>query len=126
MSKIRENEPEGFDRFWQLWKPNMRHTDGKSDARKGYIKAILRGAMPEDIFDGAQGYIRFMPEKDRPYIQLAETFLNKERYDDWCDRERDYQRRMAERETNVVQMVRAAPLPANHFLNTYKAKQEQR
>jgi len=97
-------EPEGFSTWWTFWRPHMRHTDGKSDARQAYIKALLRGALPDDLLAGAQGYIRFMAEKDKPYIQLSQTWLNKDRWEDWADKEREYQARIAARAENVVQM----------------------
>jgi hypothetical protein len=113
-------EPDGFSNWWAFWRPHMRHTDGKSDARAAYTKALLRGAMPEDLMDGAQGYIRFMAEKDKPYIQLSQTWLNKDRWEDWIDKEREHQAnlaRLADR-TNIVS-IKAAPLPANHFSRKY-------
>lgn len=118
------HEPEGFADWWTFWRPHMRHTDGKSDARTAYTKALLRGALPDDLLAGAQGYIRFMPEKDKPYIQLSQTWLNKDRWEDWADKEREYQSRLADR-TNVVSIKPvAAPLPANHFSRRYEKMRE--
>ena len=123
MSKVKTAEPEGFPEFWQVWSPHRRHTDGRGDARNTYRKHILMGALPEDIIDGAKGFFRFMAEKDKPYVPLAASWLNKEAYSDWCEQERAYHRRLAEREqTNVVQMTRAA-LPDNHFSKRWEAMQ---
>jgi hypothetical protein len=104
----------------------MRHTDGKSDARQSYIKALLRGVLPDDLLAGAQGYIRFMPDKDKPYIQLSQTWLNKDRWEDWADKEREYQKRIAERaEASNVVSIKAAPLPANHFSRKWAERQKE-
>lgn len=124
MSKVKVHEPYLFDEFWSVWRPHMRHTDGRGDARERYRKKLLDGADPHDIIDGAKGFIQFMPEKDKAYIPLAASWLNKEAYLDWCEKWRAYQARMAERESNVVaigapQYVR----PANHFLNKYQASE---
>lgn len=111
--KIQQQEPEGFQEWWTFWRPHMRHTDSKTDARAAYIKALLRGALTDDLLAGAQGYIRFMPEKDKPYIQLAQTWLNKDIWENWADKEREYQARLAARAENVVQMKP---------ITTYKSK----
>jgi len=119
MSKLKVHEPEGFPEFWQCWRPHMRHTDGRGEARERYRKKLLEGAEPQDIIDGAKGFIQFMPEKDKAYIPLAASWLNKEAYLDWCDRWRAYQSRISERENNVVAM---APRPAGKtaFLREYE------
>jgi hypothetical protein len=104
MKIIREQEPEGFPEFWNVWRPCMRRTDGRRDARDAYRKHILAGASPEDILDGAKAFLRDMPERDKPYIPLAASWLNKESYLDWADKEREYQARLAARAENVVQM----------------------
>lgn len=120
MSKVREVEPEGFPEFWSVWRPHRRHTDGRGDARNTYRKHILMGAPPADIIDGAKGFFRFMAEKDKPYVPLAASWLNKEAYTDWCEQERAYQARIAERESqasNVVQM--AQPRGQTAFLREY-------
>lgn len=117
------HEPEGFADWWAFWRPHMRHTDGKSDARSAYTKALLRGALPDDLLTGAQGYIRFMPEKDKPYIQLSQTWLNKDRWEDWADKEREYQSRLADR-TNVVAMKPVTTYKPK-FLQDYERKQQE-
>lgn len=106
MVKVREQEPEGFDLFWTEWRPYMRHTDGRRDARERYRKELLSGADPQDILDGAKGYLRqlaSMPKDEQKFIPLAATWLHKQSYADWCDRERAYQARLAEK--------RATPSP---------------
>lgn len=129
MKKFIEAEPEGFTEFWTFWRPHMRHTDGKGDAKAAYRKALLRGDLPADILDGAKGFIRNMSDKDRPYIPLAASWLNKESYEAWCDKEREYRARMeqaSQAQENVVQIRPVqAVLPANHFSRMYQPKQVQ-
>jgi hypothetical protein len=102
--KIQQQEPEGFAEFWAVWRPAMRRTDGRGDARDAYRKHILAGALPEDIIDGARAFLRDMPERDKAYIPLAASWLNKSAYLDWADKEREYQARIAAHAENVVQM----------------------
>lgn len=96
MGKVREFDPEGFSQFWALWLPVCRKTDGRGKCRETYRKWLLDGAEPADIIDGAAWYLRSLSEKDKPYIPLAASWLNSERWADDCERERDYQRRKAE------------------------------
>lgn len=107
MSKVKRIEPEGFADFWAVWQPYMRHTDGRGEARDRYRKKVLEGAEPEEILMGAKAYIEHLkklPPDERKFIPLAATWLNKESYSDWADRERLRQSAMAESSTNVVQM----------------------
>lgn len=97
--KVKTQEPEGFDSFWQIWRPHMRHTDGRGDARERYRKELLKGAEPEDIIDGAKAYIRHLlslPKDKQEFIPLAATWLHKQSFLDWCEHERTYQAHMAE------------------------------
>lgn len=112
--KTREPDPEGFLDFWNCWRPFMRRTDGRKEARDAYRKHILAGASPEDILDGAKAFLREMPERDRAYIPLAATWLNREAYLDWADKEREYQLRLADRAYNVV--------PISKPISNYKPK----
>lgn len=126
MKKLERIEPEGFVQFYQFWKPHKRHTCNSSDARASYVKALLRGADPAEILDGAKGYITFMPEKDKPYIQLAQTFLNKSIYEDWFDRWREHEKRLAEQaQPNVVAMRATPVLPATHFSLQWAQKKQE-
>lgn len=121
--KARLPEPEGFPTFWDIWRKHMRHTDARGLARETFRKHILAGAEPQDIIDGATGFFRFMPEKDRPYVPLSSTWLNRESYIDWAEKERDYQRRLQERESNVVQMPERRPAETA-FMKIWNARQE--
>lgn len=100
MGKVREFDPEGFSQFWSLWLPVCRKSDGRGKCRETYRKWLLDGAEPADIIDGAAWYLRSLTDKDKPYIPLAASWLNSERWADDCERERDYQRRKAELEAS--------------------------
>jgi hypothetical protein len=105
MTKARRQEPEGFAEFWDIWRPHMRHTDGRGDARKAFHKHIEEGADPQEIIDGAKAFLRSLTDRDKPYIPLAASWLNKEAYSDWAERERQYQEYLASKGSdNVVNM----------------------
>lgn len=116
MRKVATPEPEGFEEFWACWMPHRRRTDGRGDARTAYRKHILDGADPQDILDGARGFLRSLTDAERPYIPLAASWLNKEAYADWAEDERNYQRRLAEiqarkqQPADVIQMRRPEPM----------------
>lgn len=112
----RADETPEFLEFWSIWKPRMRHTDGRGDARTAFLAHVASGADPQEIIDGATGFFRFMKEADQPYVPLVASWLNKEAYPDWAERERAFRQRQAEAAENVVQMPQTKPaLPANHF-----------
>lgn len=122
--KVNTPEPEMFDLFWAEWRPFMRHTDGRRDARERYRKELLAGADPQDILDGAKGYLRqlaSLPKDEQKFIPLAATWLHKQSYADWCDRERAYQARLAERATNVVPIT--SPQPKSKFLQEWERRE---
>ncbi len=96
MSKVRIQEPELFSAFWSVWLPIARRNDGRGLARETYRKHILNGVEPQDIVDGASWYVRSLTERDKEYVPLSSTWLNRQCYEDLCDKERDFQRRSAE------------------------------
>lgn len=100
------DETPDFVEFWNAWKPHARHTDGRGDARDTFFKHVNAGADPRDIVDGAKYFIRTMKERDREYIPLAASWINKRAYEDMAESERALQRRVEERKqaANVVQM----------------------
>ena len=120
--KIKEQEPTGFPEFWSSWRPFMRKNDGRGEARTTYRKHILAGAEPADIIDGAKAYLRSLTEREKPYIPLAATWLNREAYADWAEHEREYQKRLAERSTNVVNINR--PQPRSKWAMEYEARKQ--
>lgn len=117
-------EPPGFETLWKLWLPHSRKTDGRGKARPVYTKWLEAGADPQDIIDGAQWFLRTMLDKDRPYINLLSVYLNSERWADECEKERDYQKRLAERESNVVPMTAPVSTYKPKFLREYEARKQ--
>jgi hypothetical protein len=111
--KIKEQEPTGFETLWKLWLPHARKTDGRGKARPTYIKWLEAGADPQDIIDGARWFLLTMLDKDRPYINLLSVYINSERWVDECEKWRAHEKRIAERQSNVVQM--AAPVSRSKF-----------
>lgn len=124
MSKVREHEPEGFPEFWSIYQPVARHTDGRGLAREAYRKQILRGAEPQDIIDGARWFVRNLSPRDRDgYVPLASTWLNREAYPDFAEKERAFQRRLAEQQTSEnVTPIRKVTLPENHFSRVWERR----
>jgi len=119
MSKVRTLEPEGFVEFWNTWRPIARHTDGRGLAREAFRKQVLMGTEPQDLIDGARWYARNLSEREKPYVPLSATWLNRETFADLCEKERHFQASLSQPKESVVVPIRAV-LPANHFMNTYK------
>ncbi len=88
-----KDEPERFDEFWKIWRPHARKTDGRAEARSTYGKHLKRGASADDMIDGARYFIRSLSERDRDYIPLASTWLNRGAYEDMGPMEREFQAR---------------------------------
>ena len=120
MRKVRTPEPEGFAEFWEVWLPHARHTDGRGLARETFRRHLLNGAMPEDIIDGARWFLRSMSDRDRQYVPLSSTWINREAYIDLCEKERAYQARLNERPAENVVSIRPAPRPSDHFLSRWE------
>lgn len=99
-------EPEGFADFWSVWRPHARHTDGRGLARETFAKQIKNGADPQDIIDGAKCFFRTMKDRDRDYVPLASTWLNRGAFEDLAEQERAYESRRQDR-------LRAKEQPAN-------------
>ena len=117
--KIRTPEPDGFADFWSIWQPHMRHTDGRGLAREAYRKHILNGAEPQDIIDGARWFIRNMKDRDREFIPLAATWLNRESYSDFAAKFRAYQESLDASAKGLVPQKPVAPKSA--WLRQYEA-----
>jgi len=99
----KSDETPEFVEFWNAWKPHARHTDGRGDARDTFFKHVNAGADPRDIVDGAKYFIRTMKERDKEYIPLAASWINKRAYEDMAEAERTLQQRVEQRKhTNVV------------------------
>ena len=105
-------EPEVFPAFWDLWRPHARKTDGRKLARETFAKHVRAGADPEDIVYGAAWFLRTMKERDREFIPLSSTWMNRGSYEDDCilERKRIDAMRQAER-TPANNDERAHPKP---------------
>jgi hypothetical protein len=127
MRKVQAQEPEGFADFWTAWAPYRRKNDGRGDGRKAFAQLVNEGADPADIIDGAKAYVRSLTTtEERKYIPLAATWIRREAYSDWCEVERAYQKRLAERAAqsqseNVVQMT---PRPKTRFMQEWEARKQ--
>lgn len=101
-----DESPE-FRVFWeQVWRPYARHTDGRGLAREAFAKHVRNGASPQDIIDGAKCFFRTMKDKDRDYVPLSSTWLNRGSFEDLAITERAHQQRMAEaQQRRVTQMM---------------------
>lgn len=99
-----------FQTFWDVWRPHARHTDGRGLARETFAKHVRAGANPQDIIDGAKWFFRSMKERDREFVPLSSTWMNRGSFEDMAIQERDYQRRIEDRQQrttdthNVVRM----------------------
>jgi hypothetical protein len=98
-----KQEPEGFSDFWSIWKPHARHTDGRGLARETFSKLIKNGADPQDIIDGAKCFFRTMKDRDRDYVPLASTWLNRGAFEDLAEQERTYAAKQLERRVREAQ-----------------------
>lgn len=106
-----KKEPDGFAEFWSLWRPHARKTDGRKLARETFAKHVRAGAEPQDIVLGAAWFLRTMKEKDRDFIPLSSTWMNRGTYEDDCELERRRLTAMerAKPQDNVVHMGRPKP-----------------
>lgn len=121
MSKVRTPEPAGFAEWWAEWLPIARHTDGRGLARETFRKHVLNGAEPQDIIDGAKWFKRSLSERDKEFVPLSSTWLNRESYLDMAEKERAYQQRLSEQSTNVVQIP--GPRGQTAFLRAFQKAQ---
>jgi hypothetical protein len=115
----RSEETPEFQEYWSIWQPHMNQFDGRGDARKVFFHHVEEyRADPRDIIDGSRWFIRDggnqgVDRDGKPVRIHAASWMNKFAYEDAADKERDYQKRLAERESNVVSIK--PQLPENHF-----------
>lgn len=126
MRSTKADETPEFREFWDAWRPMSRPTDGRGEARDTFLSHIADGVDPQDIVDGARYFLRNLKDKD--FIPLASTWLNKRAYEDLADSERDFQRRLEESRqrssqtsANVVQMARPVASGNTAFLRKFAA-----
>ncbi len=100
---MRKDETPEFIAFWEIWKPHARHTDGRGLARDAFTKHVRSGASPQDIVDGAKFFFRSMKDKDREFVPLSSTWLNRGAFEDMAISERAYQTRIGAGNSNVAQ-----------------------
>ena len=101
----KRQEPDGFADYWAIWRPHARHTDGRGLARDTFAKHVKDGADPQDIIDGARCFFRTIKEKDREFVPLSSTWLNRRAYEDLAEQERTYQQRVAEAQERAHNVV---------------------
>jgi hypothetical protein len=77
-----KQEPDGFANVWAIWRPHMRKNDGRGLARETYAKHLAKGAEPQDIEDGVRWYLASLKERDREYIPMFSTWINRGAYED--------------------------------------------
>lgn len=109
------DETPEFVAFWDQWRTKARHTDGRGLARETFFKHVSEGADPQDIVDGAAYFLRGV--KDRQFVPLSSTWLNRGAYEDLAEQERELQARIAERKQNEgqggnVTVLHPRPAPA--------------
>jgi hypothetical protein len=99
------DETPEFQRFWEIWQPHMRPTDGRGAARNEFFRHVEeRGADPQDIVDGAAWFFRNLKSEDTSFVPMASVWLNRGAYEDFCEKERAFQQRKAEApQAKVVQ-----------------------
>ncbi|CCM77110.1 hypothetical protein [Rhizobium mesoamericanum] len=115
-------EPEGFPEFWGVWRPHARHTDGRGLARQAFEKHLKDGACAQDMIDGAKHFFRTMKDRDKEFVPLCATWLNRGAYEELAEAERAWNERVAQRQqqtSNVVTMQ--VVLPKNHFQRQNRA-----
>lgn len=118
------NETAEFKTFWdQIWQPHSRNTDGRGLARESFRKQLLKGVDAQDIVDGAAWFVRNLTERNKDYVPLSSTWLNREGWDGLCDKERAFrelQSSQAQSPTNIVSMPTRIVYPPHHFMNQKK------
>lgn len=98
-------EPELFPEFWAIWRQHARHTDGRGLAREAFAKHVKAGADPQDIVDGAKYFFRTMKERDREFVPLSATWINRQAYEDMAEAERAIVQRIAERQQQSANVI---------------------
>lgn len=115
----KSDETPEFTEFWDAWRPFARDTDGRGAARDAFFAHVRDGSDPADIVDGAKFFLRSM--KDKQFVPLVQTWLNRRAFEDMAEQERAYQERKAQREEKTEHAGVVVSLPANHFTNRYRS-----
>lgn len=96
LTRMEDETPE-FVEFWEAWRPNKRRNDGRGDARDTYYQHVRAGVDPQDITDGAKWYLANLSGRDKEYIPLAATWINRRDYEDGAEMYRRLQEQLKER-----------------------------
>jgi hypothetical protein len=83
-------------------------------AREAFAKHVKAGACPQDIIDGAKYFFRTMKDKDRDYVPLSATWMNRGSYEDSAEAERALQQKLRERavsQPNVIALQQPKESP---------------
>lgn len=119
LSSKADETPE-FIQFWEAWRPYARDTDGRGAARDAFLAHVKAGADPADLVDGARFFLRSI--KDKQFVPLVQTWLNRRAFEDMAEQERAYQRRVADRLTEkAANSSVVVNLPPNHFMNKFRS-----
>ena len=95
----KSDESQEFIIFWeQVWRKHARHTDGRGLARDAFNRLVKHGADPQDIIDGARWFFHTMKERDREFVPLSATWLNRQSFEDLAEQYRAYEARKQERQ----------------------------
>jgi hypothetical protein len=99
----------------------MRKNDGRGDARACYAKQLRAGAEPQDIADGARWYLASLKERDKEYIPLCATWLNRGAYEDGAILWREFQARLEQsRQKAAESPLDVSKLPKSKFLQQFE------
>lgn len=111
----------GFEEFKKVWAIKARkHDTIGQKALTAFVDAVNRGHAPEQIIDGASGYLRtLISAKDLEYIQTAANWLNDDGFLVHCESEREYRLKIeaiereksVQRALNVVSLAKSQELP---------------
>lgn len=123
MSKARPttkaDETPEFQEFWAVWYPVKNKNDGRGDARDAFFQHVeQRGADPKDLVDGAKWFV--FDGGNKEFKQHAQTWLNRRAYEDGAEEWRKYQRILAEKQTNVVNINRPQPVSRSKWAIQYE------
>lgn len=120
-----KQEPEGFADFWAVWRPHARHTDGRGLARDTFAKHVSGGAEPRDIIDGARWFFRTMKERDKEFVPLSSTWINRRAYEDMALQERAYQERIAAKKPPQWSPDPAVPPARTRFMQEWDKREPE-
>jgi hypothetical protein len=127
--KVYPGEHPEFVRFWSVWQPYARKSDGRGAASDTFNKQVKNGYDPEDIILGAAWHVRSLQsEEDRKFIQLASSWLNARGFLDKCDFERQRIEKVgqATMDDNVVQMTQPRPSEAERAAHVERMRAKLR